>query len=636
MKNLRVQILFLWTALALPLSIFAGTTPAATPRAQVVLTVSYIKDESGQLSAQQVAQRQDFVPTSHNASFGFTRAVVWLKIEMKGAQLQAGNRYLSVWPPRLEKVELFKMSKEVGGKVILIPQDKEYLKNGNVYYDAFKSTLFEIDSMERSATYLLKLESAFSLLTKVEVMDQFSINEHRTNVGFLIGAVSFGLIPFVFIFSFFSIKNKNPVYRSYLLNLFLMTVFFLSTIGFDSFVALQMKGPSLDEQVGFLTILSPLTTYLFVTHIGEILGVSPIKMARMRACVYALLVLSPSYFLLEQQVISVFFLCTNFALSAYAIFLSYKQFNRKDTSHMILLGVFLAINLAAINIFLTLLGVKSSSDDVLFTRAIRIAFVPFVLVVLTTHFEEKKNKELIALEVERLSAEKEKVHEIDRRQAYENFIAMLLHEIKTPLSIIQIAAGSLGRKLLADTPEHHRVDNIKQSVLEINQIFNKCMQVVDLENKTTHIDLSEFNIDFLTEDLHRALGTNRIVFRTLYNGTIHTDYVILKTILSNLLSNALKYGQEESEVALEISTHPSNDTSILFKVMNAPSNVGQPHPEKVFQRFYRSESAKKFTGSGQGLWLSQQLALMLNSRIEFHTTADQTCFTLVLTKSQNV
>jgi signal transduction histidine kinase len=64
-----------------------------------------------------------------------------------------------------------------------------------------------------------------------------------------------------------------------------------------------------------------------------------------------------------------------------------------------------------------------------------------------------------------------------------------------------------------------------------------------------------------------------------------------------------------------------------------PSDVGQPDHNKVFQRFYRAESAKKFSGSGQGLWLSQQLASAMNSRIELSRSTDLTSFTLYLSQT---
>jgi K+-sensing histidine kinase KdpD len=219
-----------------------------------------------------------------------------------------------------------------------------------------------------------------------------------------------------------------------------------------------------------------------------------------------------------------------------------------------------------------------------------------------------------------------------RRQTYENFVTMLLHEIKTPLSIIQLAAASLGRYMLPLTPEVKRVESIQKSVIEINQTFNKCMQAIDVDNNSLNYDPSEFNISVLFDELNRSMESDRVVYSMNQNFTLFTDFVLLKTILSNLLTNALKYGKEETKVRLDVTLNQANPKEYLFKVTNMPSDVGQPDEDKVFQRFYRAESAKKFSGSGQGLWLAQQLAMEMNSKIELTRSTDLTCFTLYLSQ----
>lgn len=611
--------------MALPLGVIANTESL-----RVSPTVSYFKDESSILTAQQIARRTDFQPTTSNTSFGFSRANIWLKLDIQAIKTQDDDAYLSVWPPRMEDAQLFQLS--ANGEVEEIEPDKEYLKNGNDFYDAFKSTLFQLKQVHQPSTYLLRLKSDFSVLTKVEVLDQTKLNEQRTNIGFLIGSISFGLAPFILIFLFFSIKNRNAVYLSYLLNLVGMTVFYLASVGLDFAHLFGRQSPTLDCQVGYLAIVSPLTTYFFLTYISELLGVPPAKMHNMRMSIGLLFVLSFSYFLFEKQNISVLFLYANLALSIYVFIAAYKHFNRQNATHIILSIVFIVINIAAVNVALSLLGLKQTSDDVFITRSIRIAFVPFALILLITHFENIKNQELIQLEVKRLAAEKNKSLEINRRQTYESFVTMLLHEIKTPLSIIQIAAGSLSRNLTPNTSESNRVENIKLSVIEINQIFNKCMQVIDLENDALHVDASEFSVTSLIDDIRRTLHDSRILVDTQHSAKVFTDYVILKTILSNLLTNALKYGQNDTKVRFEISAHPDNEKQLNFLVKNVPGDVGQPDPDKVFQRFYRAESAKKFGGSGQGLWLSQRLAHMINASIALVTSPEETCFTLTLNR----
>lgn len=592
--------------------------------------ISYYKDESKNLTAQDIATRQDLKPTSANTSLGFSNANIWMKIEVKAPTSNAGPTYLSLWPPRLENAKLYQLPSDDQGVIEEIIQDKEYLNNGNVFYDSFKSNIFDLKETNQPTTYLLKIQSDFSLVTKIDVFNQTKLNEIRTNTGFVIGSITYGLIPFLIIFAFFSVTNRSGVYFSYLINIVGLTFFYLASIGLDIAKLLQIEGLSLDHQVAFFAIISPLTTYFFLTYLSVLLGAPDEKLKEVRWCIKILFILSFSYFLFNKQLVSISFLTINLFLSAYTTFVVYKDFQKRNLTHWLLLFIFVVINLAAVNIFVSLLGIKQSSSDVFFTQTLRIALVPFILILLVTHHEETKNQNLIALETERRSAEKAKTLEVERRRTYENFVTMLLHEIKTPLSIIQIAAGSLSRHIEPSSAENNRLENIKKSVVEINQVFNKCMQVVDLENDSLHIDESEFRITLLIEDLRRSLESERIQFDLQCEDKIFTDYVILKTILSNLLTNALKYSAHESTVHLAIARSLLSDKDISFNVINKPSDVGQPEMDKVFQRFYRAESAKKFAGSGQGLWLSQQLAMMINSKIKFKASSESTSFNLIL------
>jgi K+-sensing histidine kinase KdpD len=69
--------------------------------------------------------------------------------------------------------------------------------------------------------------------------------------------------------------------------------------------------------------------------------------------------------------------------------------------------------------------------------------------------------------------------------------------------------------------------------------------------------------------------------------------------------------------------HRQAKGTILLQVENSLGKVESPDPDQLFQRYYRSESAKKFAGTGLGLWLSQTLAHQIGSRIGMKTTEQQ-------------
>jgi signal transduction histidine kinase len=103
--------------------------------------------------------------------------------------------------------------------------------------------------------------------------------------------------------------------------------------------------------------------------------------------------------------------------------------------------------------------------------------------------------------------------------------------------------------------------------------------------------------------------------------TVTTDINYVRSILLNLISNAYKYSPPFSTIFVRLRTlQGSNKNSIVFEVENSLGKVEPPDPDQIFQRYYRSESAKKFAGTGLGLWLSQTLAQQIDSCIGMKIT----------------
>jgi signal transduction histidine kinase len=104
------------------------------------------------------------------------------------------------------------------------------------------------------------------------------------------------------------------------------------------------------------------------------------------------------------------------------------------------------------------------------------------------------------------------------------------------------------------------------------------------------------------------------------------DPVFFRSILENLITNALKYSETNSKVFLFVVNNISAaDDKIEFQIKNKIGKVGPPHIDKIFTRYYRSEEAQGYSGTGLGLWLANQQATEMGSSIhcsfdEFWTT----------------
>ena len=218
------------------------------------------------------------------------------------------------------------------------------------------------------------------------------------------------------------------------------------------------------------------------------------------------------------------------------------------------------------------------------------------------------------------------------RQNQQRFLSMLMHEIRTPLSVIKIGADAITKPNHHNDPQSIWTQRIDTAIDNIAQVIDNCVQAEKQESGLIQPTIQKHHLKNEIENLHREyLSTNaelesRIKFIIdIKNDTaVTTDINYVRSILLNLISNAYKYSEPFSTIYVRVlyENKPTNN-KILFQVENSLGKVETPDPNQIFQRYYRSESAKKFAGTGLGLWLSQTLANQIGSRIEMKTTEQQ-------------
>jgi len=221
------------------------------------------------------------------------------------------------------------------------------------------------------------------------------------------------------------------------------------------------------------------------------------------------------------------------------------------------------------------------------------------------------------------------------------FISMLVHEIKTPLTIVQIGTSALVKKDIA--PERKQAWDVRMhtAISSMVQILDNCSQADRYEGGVMAVSLSHF---LLTDTLDLVMGQAWVhssaqsqllqlrMEKPIDDLRLHSDANYLQIILNNLLSNALKYSAQDSPVVLQVSQFASGQGAhmVQFAISNVKGSAGHPDPTKVFERYYRSPDASSISGTGLGLWLSQQLAWRLGTKIQLSLEAEQVVFWFAL------
>ena len=210
------------------------------------------------------------------------------------------------------------------------------------------------------------------------------------------------------------------------------------------------------------------------------------------------------------------------------------------------------------------------------------------------------------------------------REERERLLAMLGHEMKTPLATMRMML--VNPQIPAGMANH-----MDALISDMAQILERSVQASRLE--AGHIDIEVRAIDLveLLSSLPRDLnGLDRIWIQpdAPRRVWINSDPTLLKIIVRNLMENALKYSPPGSDITVEVNWPNDEDRQWSLVVRNAPGKAGMPDPDRVFQKHYRSALASHQAGSGLGLYLISGLVRMLQGELRYTPVPDEVRFEL--------
>jgi signal transduction histidine kinase len=271
--------------------------------------------------------------------------------------------------------------------------------------------------------------------------------------------------------------------------------------------------------------------------------------------------------------------------------------------------------------------------------AFRDFFYPILaFLIMLQMFNEQREKEMdaiFALAVSKATADQE----IEKNKQQHVFLGMLLHEIKTPLSVIKFGADSLKNVQVDPSKNQVWAKRIDTSADTINHILNQCLLADKFEfglanyqeeQVNLHAEFSQIveRVGYLNpaypERIHWEFSNSLPIDTKLY-----LDPIFLRSILENLISNALKYSATNSKIFLTVSQSIlGSKPKFEFQIKNQIGKVGPPQVDKIFTRYYRAEEAKGYSGTGLGLWLANEQAKAMSASIRCEFDNIWTIFTL--------
>lgn len=202
----------------------------------------------------------------------------------------------------------------------------------------------------------------------------------------------------------------------------------------------------------------------------------------------------------------------------------------------------------------------------------------------------------------------------------DNFLAVASHELKTPVTSIK-AYAQVMQTLFDKAGDDRNAAMISKLVNQVNRLNNLIGDLLDvtkintgrLEFNPTEFDFNEL-LDEIVEGVQHTSHRHRIVCRAGFKRTILGDKERIGQVITNLLTNALKYSPEANEVI--VYTSEKNHT-VRLCVQDFGIGISAEMKDKVFEQFYRISGEKQRTipGLGLGLYISAEIVKHLGGKI---------------------
>jgi PAS domain S-box-containing protein len=217
-----------------------------------------------------------------------------------------------------------------------------------------------------------------------------------------------------------------------------------------------------------------------------------------------------------------------------------------------------------------------------------------------------------------LKAALQKEQEVNELKS--RFVSIASHEFRTPLSTILSSAYLISQyKRMEDHDKRNKhVERIISSANMLTDILNDFLSIGKIEEgkiqvRPSLVDIQKYFSSVLAE--LQGLRKTRQLFKYVHEGceTVNTDPSMLKHIIYNLVSNAVKFSAEDAVIEIETS-NKNHQFNLLIK----DNGIGIPEEDQryLFDLFYRASNVSNIQGTGLGLHIIKRYTELLGGTIE--------------------
>lgn len=257
----------------------------------------------------------------------------------------------------------------------------------------------------------------------------------------------------------------------------------------------------------------------------------------------------------------------------------------------------------------------------------QVLVAAFALVLIAVFWHRK----LRQLDRERAALAEARVEQaLESQREQSQLVALLSHEVRTGLSMIEGAAGSL-QILIApkDEASHLRIERIRAGVRRILDLTEQFLTKDRLENGALKPALRSVDVTVIWQaTLAEIDPADRVVFECKGDVQVQADADLLQVAFRNLLINALRYSPSDAKVSVSVE---GLSKQVRFCVKDQGPGIPWDEQDKIFASYTRGMGTQDKPGSGLGLHLVRRVTELHQGSVELTSVPGEgACFTMTL------
>ena len=224
----------------------------------------------------------------------------------------------------------------------------------------------------------------------------------------------------------------------------------------------------------------------------------------------------------------------------------------------------------------------------------------------------------------------------ENEEKKDELIVYLAHDIKTPLTSMIGYLSILDE--IDDMPKKKQKNYISIALdksYRLEDLINELFDVARFNSEKIVLEKEELNLNLMLEqiidDFYPTLRELNKSIKLNYNEpiSINGDSDKLSRVFNNLIKNAISYSKEESEIVINLKKDNNN---AIVEVINKGKQISKEKLSKIFEKFYRLDSARtsRTGGSGLGLAIAKDIVELHNGTIIAESNEEETTFRVTL------